>query len=220
MPLEAIQPGATALTRTGAHSSAAVSVKLSMPARAAPEWPMPGMPPHMSAMMLTIAPPSQLAAAVVVEHPLGDALARHQEAAGQVVAHDRVPALGADRRERRRELAAGVVDEAVDAAVAREHGRDGRPAPRLRRGCRRRASSRRRPPLRSRRAPPASFSALRPTIATRAPSDGQLVRGAAADARAAAGDERTWPANRRARRRSGRRHRGGRADDSTKQLAW
>ena len=57
MPLEAIQPGATALTRTGAHSSAAVSVKLSMPARAAPEWPMPGMPFHMSAMMLTIAPP-------------------------------------------------------------------------------------------------------------------------------------------------------------------
>ena len=57
MPLEAIQPGATALTRTGAHSSAAVSVKLSMPARAAPEWPMPGMPPHMSAMMLTMAPP-------------------------------------------------------------------------------------------------------------------------------------------------------------------
>ena len=44
-PLEAIQPGATALTRIGAHSSAAVSVKLSMPARAAPEWPMPGMPP-------------------------------------------------------------------------------------------------------------------------------------------------------------------------------
>ena len=57
MPLDAIQPGATALTRTGAHSSAAVSVKLSMPARAAPEWPMPGMPFHMSAMMLTIAPP-------------------------------------------------------------------------------------------------------------------------------------------------------------------
>ena len=35
MPLEAIQPGATAFTRTGAHSAAAVSVKLSMPARAA-----------------------------------------------------------------------------------------------------------------------------------------------------------------------------------------
>ena len=57
IPLEAIHPGATALTRTGAHSSDAVSVKFSIPARAAPEWPMPGMPFHMSAMMLTIAPP-------------------------------------------------------------------------------------------------------------------------------------------------------------------
>src|SRR5204863_81555 len=28
-----------------------------VPAGAAPEWPMPGMPPHMSAMMLTTAPP-------------------------------------------------------------------------------------------------------------------------------------------------------------------
>jgi len=58
MPLEAIQPGATALTRTGAHSIAAVSVKLSMPARAAPEWPMPGIPIHMSATMLTMAQPA------------------------------------------------------------------------------------------------------------------------------------------------------------------
>ena len=57
LALDAIQPGATALTRTGAHSRAAVSVKLSMPARAAPEWPMPGMPAHMSAMMFTTAPP-------------------------------------------------------------------------------------------------------------------------------------------------------------------
>src|SRR5678816_2166188 len=42
-PDDAIDPGATALTRTplGAHSTAAVSVKLTMPARAAPEWPMP-----------------------------------------------------------------------------------------------------------------------------------------------------------------------------------
>ena len=56
-PEDAIQPGATAFTRTGAHSSAAVSVKFSMPARAAPEWPMLGMPFHMSAIMFTIAPP-------------------------------------------------------------------------------------------------------------------------------------------------------------------
>ncbi|MNP36158.1 hypothetical protein D3C76_1295240 [compost metagenome] len=62
MPLEAIQPGATALTRTPAcpHSYAAVLVRLSMPERAAPEWPMPGMPPHMSASMLTMAPPCLL----------------------------------------------------------------------------------------------------------------------------------------------------------------
>ena len=59
MPEEAIQPGATALTRTFAtdHSLAAVSVKLTMPARAAPEWPMAGMPSHMSATTLTIDPP-------------------------------------------------------------------------------------------------------------------------------------------------------------------
>jgi hypothetical protein len=37
--------------------SAAVSVKLTMPARAAPLWPMLGMEPHMSATMLTMAPP-------------------------------------------------------------------------------------------------------------------------------------------------------------------
>ena len=59
MPEEAIQPGATAFTRTPAycHSTAAVSVRLSMPARAAPEWPMPGMEHHMSAMMFTTEPP-------------------------------------------------------------------------------------------------------------------------------------------------------------------
>ena len=59
MPEEAITPGAMALTRTlaAAHSKAAVSVRLTMPARAAPEWPMLGMPFHMSATMFTIAPP-------------------------------------------------------------------------------------------------------------------------------------------------------------------
>ena len=59
MPDEAIQPGATALTRTPAtaHSRPAVMVRLTMPARAAPECPMLGMPFHMSAMMLTMAPP-------------------------------------------------------------------------------------------------------------------------------------------------------------------
>src|SRR3954463_212756 len=59
MPLEAIQPGATALTRTpqDAHSNDAVIVRLLMPARAAPECAMPGMPLRKSAVMLTIAPP-------------------------------------------------------------------------------------------------------------------------------------------------------------------
>ena len=62
MPDDAIQPGATAFTRTpdGAHSTAAVSVKLTIPPRAAPEWPMPGMLPHMSATMFTMAPPCSL----------------------------------------------------------------------------------------------------------------------------------------------------------------
>ena len=59
MPDEAIQPGATAFTRTPAwaHSKAALIVRLLMPARAAPECPMPGMPLRKSAVMLTIAPP-------------------------------------------------------------------------------------------------------------------------------------------------------------------
>src|SRR5262249_21800798 len=58
-PEEAIQPGATAFTRTPdeAHSTAAVCVKLSIPAPAAPACPMPGLECHISAVMLTIAPP-------------------------------------------------------------------------------------------------------------------------------------------------------------------
>ena len=52
-------PGASALTRTpdDAHSQAAVSLSVSMPPRAAAEWPNIGQPLQMSAMMLTIAPP-------------------------------------------------------------------------------------------------------------------------------------------------------------------
>ena len=44
-------------------------------------------------------------------------------------------------------------------------------------------------PRRSRRRPCASLSGLRPTSATRGAERGQLVRGAAADAAAAAGDD-------------------------------
>jgi hypothetical protein len=95
-------------------------------------------------MMFTTAPPFGFAPPASVgflQHPLADAFAREQEAAGQVVADDRVPALGADRRQRRVELAARVVDERVDAAVAREHGRDRSTAPAALRGCRTRGSS-------------------------------------------------------------------------------
>ncbi len=72
MPLEAIHPGATAFTRIGAHSSAAVSVKLRFPARAALRL-----------------------------HPTRVAFARKQKTAGEVVAHHRVPTLGADLFQRR-----------------------------------------------------------------------------------------------------------------------
>ena len=109
-------------------------------------------------------------ARAVVQHPLVDALARDQEAAGQVVADDRVPALGADRRERRGELAAGVVDERVDAAVAREYGGDRRlhrASSRMSQTCVEHA-----PPALSISARTASsLAAVRPTIATAAPSD-------------------------------------------------
>ncbi len=85
-----------------------------MPARAAPEWPMLGMPLHMSAIMFTIAPPLRL-------HPLCVDFARHQEAAGEVGAHDSVPALRGNLFQRRRELPARIVDEEIDAPVIGEH---------------------------------------------------------------------------------------------------
>jgi hypothetical protein len=53
----------------------------------------------------------------VVAHPLRVALPRHQETTGEVGSDYRLPALLRDRLERRLELAAGIVDEAVDAAV-------------------------------------------------------------------------------------------------------
>ena len=181
MPLEAMKPGAIALTRTGAHSSAAVSVKLSMPARAAPECPMPGMPCHMSARMLTIAPPCSRIALRV-------ALARHEEAAGEIRAHHRVPAVGADSLQRRGELAAGVVDQRVDAAVPFEHGGDGRAHRGLVAdvaGMRARGAAR-----------GLDLGAHRGELVGLAADEGdrraersQLVRRAAPDARAAAGDD-------------------------------
>ena len=55
----AMNPGETELTRTPAadHSQAAVSVKVSMPPRAAPECANSGHPCQMSAIMFTMAPP-------------------------------------------------------------------------------------------------------------------------------------------------------------------
>src|SRR6185503_10355704 len=50
--------------------------------------------------------------------------ARHEETAGEVGAHHRVPALARDRLQRRGELAARVVDEEIDAAQVREDFRN------------------------------------------------------------------------------------------------
>jgi hypothetical protein len=50
-------------------------------------------------------------------HRLVQALARHQETAGQVGLHHGIPALGGDVLERRRKLPTRVVDQRVDAAV-------------------------------------------------------------------------------------------------------
>jgi hypothetical protein len=107
MPDDAIHPGATAFTRTGAHSSAAVSVKLSMPARAAPECPIIGMPvPHVGDHVHD--------RAAVGLHPLRVGFACHQKSAGQIGAHDCVPALGGDLLQRRRELPARIVDDKIE----------------------------------------------------------------------------------------------------------
>jgi hypothetical protein len=92
MPDEAIIPGATALTRTLApdHSNAVVSVRLTIPARAAPDC------------------------ATVGRHPLCVTLARHQEAAEQIATHHRVKAVGGNLFDRTGELPASVVHKAID----------------------------------------------------------------------------------------------------------
>jgi hypothetical protein len=59
--------------------------------------------------------------AAVLLHGLQVALARHQEAAGQVGVDHRLPALGAGLRQRRDVLAAGVVDQSVDPAMRGQH---------------------------------------------------------------------------------------------------
>jgi hypothetical protein len=55
--------------------------------------------------------------AAMLLHRLGEDLAADDEAAGEIVAHHDVEALGAHGRGRRGELAAGIVEQAVDVAV-------------------------------------------------------------------------------------------------------
>jgi hypothetical protein len=62
--------------------------------------------------------------AAVRLHPAVEDLAHEDEAAGEVVLHHRLEALGRDRLEAGPVLAAGVVDEAVDAAGLLENARD------------------------------------------------------------------------------------------------
>ena len=58
--------------------------------------------------------------AAVLLHALVEHLAHHQESAREVVGHDRVEAALRDGHQRRRKLAAGVVDEPVDRPVPRD----------------------------------------------------------------------------------------------------
>jgi len=73
-----------------------------------------------------VVPPRSADGAAVRAHPLRVAFARHQEAAREVGAHHRLPALLRDVGERGGELAAGVVDEAIDVAVRLQDGGDRR----------------------------------------------------------------------------------------------
>ena len=63
--------------------------------------------------------------AAVGFHPVIIDLAHEDEAAGQIVAHNCLEPLGGDRLQRRAKLTPGVVDEAIDAPVPREHRIDG-----------------------------------------------------------------------------------------------
>ena len=71
--------------------------------------------------VVTAQPVAALAAtfdrAAAFLHGLREALARHQEAAGEVVGDHRFPALLVDHHQRRRVLAAGVVDQRMDRAA-------------------------------------------------------------------------------------------------------
>ena len=55
-------------------------------------------------------------------HALHKALARHQKAAGQVGADDRIPAFGTDRLQRRHVLATRVVHQTINMPMTLDHG--------------------------------------------------------------------------------------------------
>ena len=55
-------------------------------------------------------------------HALHKALARHQEATGQVGVDDRLPAFGADRLQRRHVLATRVVHQTINMPMTLDHG--------------------------------------------------------------------------------------------------
>jgi hypothetical protein len=103
MPLDAIQPGATALTRTPyeAHSNEAGARRARVR--------------HAGHAVAEVGRHVDDGAAVLLE-TLQEQLAHHQEAAGEVVGHHRLEAALADGHHRRRKLPAGVVDQAMDNA--------------------------------------------------------------------------------------------------------
>src|SRR6202041_1926692 len=111
-----IPPGATALTRTpeADHSQAAVSVSVSMPPRAAPEWANSGPPGQEFGDEITIG-------AAMGLHPGVVDFAHEDKAAGQVVADHGLEAPGRNGLHRRAKLAAGIVDQSVDPAVRAKH---------------------------------------------------------------------------------------------------
>ncbi len=62
--------------------------------------------------------------AAIVLHPLHEHFARHQERRRHVVGDHRVPAIGRQIAQPRRELPAGIVDQPIDAARPAQHFTD------------------------------------------------------------------------------------------------
>ena len=121
MPLEAIQPGATALTRTPqfAHSTAAVCVKLTMPARAAPRVAHHRHPiPHVCHDVYD--------ATGVSVHRLRETFAGHEKSTDEVGPNNRLKALLIDRSKWGWELSTGIVYQAMNGAALCDDLRDHR----------------------------------------------------------------------------------------------